>query len=51
MCAVENGWTDRVKTLEKENRILKEEIRILRLRMATAKKLIDDIADLAGRIN
>lgn len=48
---VENGWTERVKTLEKENRIIKEENRILRLRLATAKKILDDIAELAIRIN
>ena len=51
MCAVENGWTEKVKELERKVAKQEDEIRILRLRLATAKKVLDDIAQLADRIN
>ena len=51
MCALENGWTEKIRTLEKTVAKQEDEIRILKLRLASVKKILDDIADLAGRIN
>lgn len=51
MCAVENGWTTKVSQLEREVAKKDDEIRILKLRLETARKVLDDIAQMADRIN
>lgn len=51
MCAVANGWTEKISSLEREIAKKDDEIRILKLRLAAAKKVLDDIAQLADRIN
>jgi hypothetical protein len=48
---VDNGWTEKISSLEREIAKKDDEIRILKLRLATAKKVLDDIAQLADRIN
>lgn len=51
MCALENGWTEKIRTLEREVEKQRDEIRILRLRLETARKMFDEIAAIADRVN